>query len=119
MKKIPDLITVIETMATHREKYAKTVFAYEEIKAEIIGAACKGMAYIRVSQTLAADLSRTKACTLLVQHLKEDGYMVEWVTAVQRERSGGQETGAFIQFREMRISWGQIKIHSGPQVETA
>ena len=119
MKKTPDLICVIEAMTTYREKYAKNVFCYETVKAAIVDASCKGLAYIRISQSLAADISGTKAARLLVKHLKDDGYVVEWVSAIQREIINRQETGAFIQYRELRISWGKVNIHSGPQVETA
>ncbi|UOA30221.1 hypothetical protein [Pseudosulfitobacter sp. DSM 107133] len=119
MNKIPDVVAVLELTNAYREKYAKTVFAYEDIKEAIVNAATQGRGYIRVSQTLAANLKETKAAKQLVNQLKLSNFNVEWVDTSLREKSNGQETGAFVQFQELRISWAKVKIHSGPQVETA
>jgi len=119
MKKTADVLKVIETMQQSREKKAKELFGYETVKESIVHASGQGFGHIRISQSLAADLSETKAAKLLVKQLKDAGYHLEWVTTIQREYSNGNETGGFIQYQELRISWAKVNIHSGPQIEVA
>lgn len=100
-----------------REKYAKQIFKYEDVMAEIVKAASGGRGHIRIAQNLAASLKKTKAARQLLEHLKEAGYKPEWVAASDKERSNGKETGGFIQYEELRVRWTDIKIISGGQVE--
>lgn len=117
MNKLPDVVGVLELTEERREKYAKEVFAYATIKEAIIRAASQGKGYIRVSQTLAVSLSTTRAAKQLIEQIKLSNFKAEWVDTSHREMSNGKETGAFVQFRELRISWTQVNIHSGPQTE--
>lgn len=100
-----------------REKYAREIFDYEAVMAAIIEQASKGQGHLRIAQDLPASLRPIKAARQLVERLKAAGYAVEWVEAVERERSNGQETGGFIQYEELRVSWVAVRIHSGPQSE--
>lgn len=102
-----------------RETYAREIFAYETVTTAMIAAATRGEGYLRIAQTLAASLRSTKAAGQLIGKLKEAGYNVEWVDASIAERVNGNETGAFILFDELRITWAAIRIHSGPQAMPA
>ncbi|MBO9479796.1 hypothetical protein J7382_19850 [Shimia sp. R11_0] len=119
MNKTADVVQVIETMNKSREKTAKELFGYEAVKEQIVRACGQGLGHVRIGQNLAANLKDTQAAKLLVENLKSGGYTVEWVTTTQREISNGKETGAFIEYQELRISWARVKIHSGPQAEIA
>lgn len=115
-----------EITNSRREDFAKKIFAYERIASMIKDAATKGQGYIRISQTyaderhprpvtLSASLKQTKAAKQLIERLKKEGYDVHWVATSLKERVGNHETGAFILFEEMRVSWCKIHIVSGPQ----
>ncbi|MEL6170596.1 MAG: hypothetical protein AAFR02_01090 [Pseudomonadota bacterium] len=109
-----------------RETFAAQIFAYEKIFREIKDAATNGLAYVRIGQTyepsdttlapieLPVTLLKTKAAKQLVKKLKAGGYTVKEVAAAERERDEhGRETGAFIAYDVMRISWSAVTIRSG------
>lgn len=100
-----------------RESYAREIFDYEAVMSQIVDEATKGQGHLRIAQDLPASLRSMKAARQLVDKLKTAGYAVEWVEAVERERSNGAETGGFILYEELRVSWVAVRIHSGPQSE--
>ena len=101
-----------------RQKYASEIFKYEVVEHAIIEASTKGESYVRIAQTMPVFLNQMKATRQLVQALQKANYKVQWVTASQPEKSNGRETGGFIIYEEMRISWDTVNIHSGPQVSS-
>jgi len=113
--KLTNAKDITQLTEERREKYAGEIFKYQTVMESIVKAASKGQGYIRISQNLSASLKNKKATRQLIKHLKDAGYNIEWVDAVERERSNGAETGGFIQYEEMRISWCNVRIHSGPQ----
>lgn len=102
-----------------REKYAAELFQYDKVMGQIITLASKGLGHLRIAQELPASLRNMKAASQLVNKLKEAGYSVEWVDAVEREKCNGAETGGFILYQELRITWVETRIHSGPQAMPA
>ena len=110
---------VLDLTMQQREAVARKVFAYEAVKEAITKAAGQGAGHVRIAQGLPVSLRSMKATKQLLAALKEAGYKAEWVDAVERERSNGKETGAFILYEELRISWAAVRIHSGPQSEAA
>lgn len=111
-----DILTLTEE---RRETLARELFGYERVTENIVAAATKGEGYLRLAQTVAASLRTTKVARQLIEQLKTAGYQVEWVSASESERSNGKETGGFIQYEELRITWATVRIHSGPQVSAA
>lgn len=101
-----------------REVYAREIFEYETVTSLIIAAATMGESYVRINQNMPVYLNGMKATRLLVAALQEADYKIEWVTASQPEKCNGRETGGFIKYEEMRISWDKVNVFSGPSVSS-
>ena len=104
-----------------REAYAKKeVFNYEKVHAAIQEAVTNGQFYLRLTQEHPLDLKGTDAAANLIVKLQEAGYpKPSWEPMRIREKSGGIETGFFIEYPELCIEWGPVKRVAGPVVEQA
>lgn len=113
----------IETLTKRqREDHARKVYDFDRVATLIKEAATRGDVYVRITNRLdddegfsrVADLHTTEAAKSLTRKLVHAGYRAAWVQTSIEERSNGKQTGAFIALKELRIIWGSVKIHSGP-----
>lgn len=116
--KLTSADAILALAQDRREVYAKEIFKYEDVNDLILAAATLGDSYLRIPQSMPVYLNNMKATRQLVTALREAGFTIEWVTASKPEKSNGKETGGFIIYDEMRISWDKVNIHSGPQVSS-
>lgn len=120
---IPKAETIQSQTKEQREDHARKVYDFGRVADLIKEAATRGDVYIRITSQIdgaddfspVADLHATEAAKSLTRKLAAAKYGVSWVKTSIEERSNRRPTGAFIVLHELRITWGTVMIHSGPE----
>lgn len=124
---IPKADTIQSQTKKRREEHALKVYNFGRVAQLIKDAATRGDLYVRIANHIeddegfsrVANLRHTAAAKSLTRKLTQAGYKATWVKTSIEERSNNRPTGAFIVIDELRITWGTVKIHSGPEESPA
>ena len=120
---LPNANTIMSMSKDRREDHARKVYDFDRVAQLIREAATRGDVYVRVTNHIeddadfssVANLRHTEPAKSLTRKLTKAGYKASWVKTSLDERSNNRPTGAFIVIDELRITWGTVKIHSGPE----
>lgn len=91
--------------AQGRERLAAKLFETDFILKQIDQAACEGLCFVRIDQTVPVTLRDTKAARKLSQALSEQQFTVAWLKVPFGLDRRDNKLGEAVEFEQLRISW--------------